>query len=85
MNTKSERLCDACEVAVQAFKKINHSDFHEIVSNLEFCVGSYKFDKNPAGLIEYGHKALGMLKEIKKKYPRKISKEVISGMEENLT
>jgi hypothetical protein len=84
MDTKSDKLRDACELAAQTFRKINHADFHEIVSKLEFCIGSYNFDKNPAGLVEYGHKALGLLKEIKKKQPRKISKEVISALENSL-
>lgn len=81
MDTKSEKLRDACELAAQTFRKINHEDFHEIVSKLEFCIGSYNFDNNPAGLVEFGLQALGMLKEIKKKQPRKVSKDVISGLE----
>jgi len=84
MDNKSERLRDACELAAQALRKINHTDFHEIVSKLEFCIGSYNFDKNPAGLVEYGHQALGIVKEIRKKHPRKISKELITSLEENL-
>jgi hypothetical protein len=84
MNTKSEKLRDACELASQTFRKMNKSDFQEIVSKLEFCVGSYNFDKNPAGLFEYGYKALGMLKEIKKNNPKKVSKAVITSLEESL-
>jgi len=85
MDTKSERLHDACELAVQTFRKLDHKDFHEIIAKLEFCIGSFNFDKNPSGLVEYGHKALAMLKEIKKKQPRKISKEVIAALEDSLT
>jgi hypothetical protein len=84
MSTKSDKLRDACELAAQTFKKINPSDYHEIVSKLEFCIGSYNFDKNPSGLVEYGFQALGMLKEIKKKAPRKIGKNVIAELEESL-
>jgi hypothetical protein len=84
MNSKSERLRDACELAAQTFKKINHNDFHEVVSKLEFCIGSYNFDGNPTGLVEYGQMALGMLKEIKKKYPRKIPVKLITALEESL-
>jgi hypothetical protein len=85
MNTKSEKLRDACELAVQAFRKLNHSDFNDIINKLDFCIGSYNFDKNPAGLVEYGYKALGMLKEIKKNHPKKVSKTVLSALEESLT
>lgn len=85
MDSKSERLRDACELAVQAFRKLKHSDFNDIINKLDFCIGSYNFDKNPAGLVEYGYKALGMLKEIKKNYPKKVSKTVLSALEESLT
>jgi hypothetical protein len=84
MNTKSEKLRDACDLAAQTFRKINHSDYSEIVSKLEFCIGSYNFDKNPAGLFEFGYQALGMLKEIKKKNTRKVNKAVITALEESL-
>jgi hypothetical protein len=85
MDTKSERLRDACELALQAFRKFNHTDFTDIISKLEFCIGSYNFDSNPSGLVEYGHKALSILKEIKKKHPRKVSKELLTALEESLT
>lgn len=85
MDSKSERLRDACELAVQAFRKLKHSDFNDIINKLDFCIGSYNFDKNPAGLVEYGYKALGMLKEIKKNHPKKVSKIVLSALEESLT
>lgn len=84
MNTKSEKLRDACELAVKAFRKLNHDDFNEIISKLEFCIGSYDFDKNPSGLVEYGYKAHELLKEIKKKYPRKVAKEVLTALENSL-
>jgi hypothetical protein len=84
MDTKSEKLRDACELAAEAFKKINHADYGEIVSKLEFCIGSYNFDKNPSGLVEFGYQALSMLKEIKRKSPRKVSKDVIAALEEGL-
>jgi hypothetical protein len=85
MDSKSERLRDACELAVQAFRKLNHSDFNDLINKLDFCIGSYNFDKNPAGLVEYGYKALGMLKEIKKNHPKKVTKTVLSALEESLT
>ena len=58
MDTKSERLRDACELAVQTFQKFKHPEFDDIISKLQFCIGSYNFDKNPAGLVEFGFKAM---------------------------
>jgi hypothetical protein len=84
MDTKSERLRDACELAVQTFQKLNQPEFDEIISKLRFCIGSYNFDKNPAGLVEFGFKAMEALKEIRKKKPKKISVEVVDALEESL-
>jgi len=84
MDTKSERLRDACELAVQTFQKFKQPEFDEIISKLEFCIGSYNFDQNPAGLVEYGFKAMEILKEIRKKKPRKVTPEIINSLEESL-
>jgi hypothetical protein len=84
MNTKSDKLRDACKLALQAFQKLKQPEFGDIIAKLEFCIGSYNFDKNPAGLVEYGFKAMGILKEVKKKFPRKVSAEVLKSLEESL-
>lgn len=84
MNTKSEKLRDACELAAQTFRKLKNQDFQEITSKLDFCIGSYNFDKNPSGLYEYGYQALNMLKDFKQKNPRKVTKNVLTALEESL-
>jgi hypothetical protein len=84
MENKSEKLRDACQLALDTFKKIKNPEFNEISSKLEFVIGSYNYDKNPIGLIEFGKIALEVLKEIKKKNPRKFGKEVIAKLEESL-
>lgn len=84
MENKSEKLRDACQLAMDTLKKIKNPQFNEIISKLEFVIGSYNYDKNPIGLIEFGKIAMGMLKEIKKKNPRKVSKDVINKLEESL-
>lgn len=84
MKTKGDKLRDACQQAVQAFNKINQPEFADIIAKLEFCIGSYNFDKNPVGLVEYGHVALEMLKEVKKKNPRKVSQTLIKNLDDSL-
>jgi len=79
-NTPKIRI--ACENALNTFRKINPEEFSEIISKLEFVIGSYDFDKNPIGLYEFGEKALEILKKIKEKNPRKISKKLIEELEE---
>lgn len=85
MNTKSEILRDACELAAQTLRRINSSEYEEIISKLEFCVGSYNNDKNPSGLYEFGSKALNVLKDEKQKNTRKVNKNVISTLESGLS
>jgi hypothetical protein len=84
MENKSEKLRDACQLALDTFKKIKNPEFHEIMAKLEFVIGSYNYDKNPVGLIEFGKVALEMLKEVKKKSPKKFNKDVIVKLEESL-
>ena len=84
MENKSEKLRDACQLALSTFTKIKNPVFNEIIAKLEFVIGSYDYDKNPVGLIEFGKVALEMLKEIKKESPKKFSKDVITKLEESL-
>jgi len=85
MDSKSERLRDACEITVATFQKLKQPEFDDIISKLGYCIGSYNYDKNPTGLVEYGFRALEMLKEVRRKFPRKVSAAVINSLEESLT
>jgi len=81
MNQENENLKKRCEEAVVAFQKLNKEEHSEIQSNLEWCLGSYNYDKNPKGLFEYSIKSLDTLKKVKSKEPRKVTKKVIDGLE----
>ncbi|MFO7656243.1 MAG: hypothetical protein R6W78_04185 [Bacteroidales bacterium] len=81
MNAKNESLKTACKAALETFKKVGNSEHDEIKSKLEFVIGSYEFDKNPVGLVEFGQKALVLLSDAKKKNPKKIAKKVIADLE----
>jgi hypothetical protein len=85
MDTKSERLREACESAMHAFQKLKKPEFEDIISKLEYCIGSYNYDKNPTGLVEFGFKAIEMLREIRKKHPGKVPLKVLTTLEESLT
>ena len=84
MDTKSEKLRDACELALLTFRRLKQPEFNDIISKLEYCIGSYNYDKNPVGLVEYGFKTLEMIKEIRKKHPRKVSEKVVNALEDGL-
>lgn len=81
MNQVNENLKKNCESAVLAFQKLNKDEFIDLQSKLEWCLGSYEYDKNPEGLFEYSIKSLDTLKKVKTKEPRKVTKKVIDGLE----
>ena len=81
---KTEKFRDACEGAVEVFTKLNIENQQEIKSKLEYCIGSYDYDKNPEGLFEVGALALEELKTFKKRNPRKVNKKIIENLEKNL-
>ena len=82
--TKTEKFRNACMEATKAFEKIQNKEHKEIIANLEYCIGSYDFDKNPSGLLKYGEIALKELKAFKKQNPRKVNKKIIENLEKNL-
>jgi hypothetical protein len=84
MEDQSNKLRDACFEAYLLFEKIGDPDYSEIQSKLEYVIGSYNFDNNPVGLYEIGELALGILKDIRKKSPKKVNKSVIDELEKTL-
>ena len=82
MNT--EKFRDACVEATKIFTKLNLKEYNELQSKLEYCIGSYDFDKNTNGLIEYGTSALTELISYKKQNPRKVNKKIIANLEKYL-
>ncbi len=52
----------------------------QLVSEIEWCLGSYAADNNPVGLFEKAEVALASLQEVKKTNPRKVSKKLIDDL-----
>ena len=80
----NDKLRDACAAASESIEKLNEPKFADLKEKLDFCIGSYDFDKNPEGLYEYGTKALNEMTAYKKKNPRKINKKVLTNLEKTL-
>jgi hypothetical protein len=80
---KGDQVRNACQAAAEAFRKLDKPEYSDIISRLEFCIGSYDFDQNPVGLFEHANVALQMLSEIKKTYPKKVSKKLLSELEKS--
>lgn len=78
--TNTEKFRNACEDAVQVFTKLKDEKYNDIKSKLEYCIGSYDYDKNPEGLFEFGKIAHSELTRFKKKNPRKVNKKVLDNL-----
>jgi len=76
----NDKLRIACEVASLSIEKLNEAKFADLKEKLDFCIGSYDFDKNPTGLYEYGEKAFKELTAYKKKNTRKVNAKVLSNL-----
>jgi hypothetical protein len=84
MENHHDKLRDVCQETASLLKKFGDSKSSEIQSKLDYVVGSYNYDHNPTGLYEIGNNALQVLKEIKAKNPKKVSKQAITTLEECL-
>jgi hypothetical protein len=82
--THTEKFRNACEAATTVFTKINKDEYNDLQSKLQYCIGSYDYDKNPSGLYEYGKVALEELKAFKAQNPRKVNKKIITELEKNM-
>ncbi len=80
----NEKLKTSCEDVVAAFDKLGLEQFTDLQGRIQWCIGSYEFDKNPSGLNELGLVALDELKTYKKSNPKKVTKKVIDGLEKSL-
>jgi|GEM_PF-633398 len=80
----AEKLVKSCQEASVKFEQMDGSEYTEIKEKLDWCVGSYDYDKNPSGLKEYGAKAADILKEVKKDKPRQVSQKLIDDLEKSI-
>ena len=77
-------LVKLCQQVVAKFDKMDGGQYDETKGKLEWCLGSYNYDKNPAGLVEYGNKAVAQLKEARAEKPRQVPQKLIDDLEKAL-
>ena len=44
----TEKFRDACVAATTVFTKINKEEYNDLQSKLQYCIGSFDYDKNPS-------------------------------------
>ena len=77
-------LAKQCQQVAAKLDKMEGQQFQEIKEKLEWCLGSYNYDKNPAGLADYGKQAIEKLKEARQENSRQISQKMIDDLEKAL-
>lgn len=75
-NQKAEKVCTEAKE-----KMIALGIEEQLVSEIEWCLGSYAADQNPEGLFTKAEQALVALKSFKKDNPRKVTKKLIDELE----
>jgi len=69
------------KVLTEAKDKFSQLGIEEqLVSEIEWCLGSFAHDQNPAGLYEKAGQAVEALEKFKKTNPRKVSKKLIDDL-----
>ncbi|MFC2123925.1 hypothetical protein ACFLU5_03860 [Bacteroidota bacterium] len=77
----NDQLEKACRESLNKFAKIDDGQFGDIRAKLEYCLGSYGYDGNPVGLYKSVKDSSRLLKDYKKKNPRKVSMKLIELIE----
>lgn len=81
--TKAKLSLDAAaEAILDKLRSLNTE--HQLQADLEWCLGSYRFDANPVGLVDAINRALVVLKAEQAKKTKGITATFIAGIEKVL-
>lgn len=80
----ASKLEKACKDAVAKFQKMEGDKYKDILEKLEWCIGSYNYDKNPEGLVQYGKQASELLKEARKEKPKQVPQKLVDDLDKAL-
>lgn len=69
--------------ALEKLKTINGNE--QLQADIEWCLGSYSYDKNPVGLYEMAKRALKVFQEEKSKNARAVPSKLISDLEKAIS
>lgn len=73
------------EVSKQVLSKLQSLNIEAgLQADIQWCLGSYGYDKNPVGLYEMGHKALPVLKAAMEKNKKSVPAKLIADLEKAL-
>ncbi len=76
---KKALLEKTVESAIEKLSKLKANE--ALLAELQWCLGSYRYDQNPIGLIEKSQKALDLLKSKKQENSRAVSQKLLQDLE----
>lgn len=74
-----EQICEQVLVKLQSLN-IEHG----LQADIQWCIGSYRYDKNPIGLYQMLERALTVLKNQRTKNARSVAVKLINDIEKAL-
>lgn len=80
--TSAASIEKACEDALAKLTALKAAP--DLQADIEWCLGSYRNDKNPKGLYEMGEKALVVLTKAAEKNAKAVSKKLLTDLEKAL-
>lgn len=78
MASSNDKIVKACEEAKDKLASLGIEE--QLVSELEWCLGSYAHDGKPDGLLIKSKEALKALEKFKKDNPRKVAKKLLDDL-----
>jgi len=69
----------ACLAALAKLKDLNAEP--QLQSEIEWCLGSYSYDKNPVGLFKVGSRALEVLKQLQAAKTKGVTAKLVGDLE----
>ena len=80
--SSTELLEQSSEEALRTLQTLGIEQ--QLQSELEWCLGSYRFDRNPSGLYEVANRALTVLNAEKAKKTKGVTSKLVGDLEKAL-
>lgn len=71
-----------CQAALAKLKELNAEP--QLQADIEWCLGSYSYDKNPVGLFQVAKRSLEVFKEMQAKKVKGVTAKFTGDMEKAL-
>ena len=83
--TKADGPLMIVKASEEALKKLRTLQIEQGLQNdIQWCLGSYAYDKNPVGLFEMGARALKVFKDLKSINPKSVPATLVKNLEKAL-